>query len=331
MKTYKTRRSGMRPPPHPSIYEGELRKHALKIHKHLDKKDGIIESPNEDFTENEKYRITYNQKLKPEKGVELSKGHKSHDLKIHPFKVDKDGIHIREHQENQITPKHPGSAYFVGSSSSGKTTMMANLLCAKQYFGKRKGQYYFDKIYVFSPTASVMDQMYKYMIAHGGLEKKYIYNDFDISKLRKILNDQKKEIEQKEADGAPRVLIILDDCVADEKFMKSQILRELLFQQRHYGISTWVCSQYFMGLPRNLRLNCFHYYVFGASNSERKRLNDEFDLPREYEKGTFDKMFNYATSDRYNFMTIAKNLPIGEGRYRKNLDERLIPTKIMPK
>jgi len=77
----------------------------------------------------------------------------------------------------------------------------------------------------------------------------------DINLLQKIMEDQNHIIENYGKDIADNVLIIYDDCVALKKFFNSEEFVEMLFNSRHYKISTIITSQSYFKIPKPIREN----------------------------------------------------------------------------
>ena len=80
----------------------------------------------------------------------------SKDYSIDVIETLKSKIPQRRAAKDQIMPRYPFSMMITGSSGSGKTNLMINILTKMNLYGK-----YFHKIIVFSPTAGSTDDMYK--------------------------------------------------------------------------------------------------------------------------------------------------------------------------
>jgi hypothetical protein len=136
--------------------------------------------------------------------------------------------------------------------------------------------------------------------------------------LQHIIKTQKDIIEKKGLDKAPKLLIIFDDIISQKKFMNSEFFTQMYIQNRHLGISTWVCTQSFNKIPRVCRLQANNLFIFAGSGSETEILCQEF-TPAHTSKKDFEKLIKYATNERFNFLHINMRCP-PEERYRKNLD-----------
>ena len=98
-------------------------------------------------------------------------------LAIKPYQSDKDNIEQRQLMQQNIIPRFASSVYLVGSSASGKSTLLLNLMLKPQFYGG-----YFDEVWHFSETAGI-DSLAKQL----KIPKKNQINNFDQKKLKEIL------------------------------------------------------------------------------------------------------------------------------------------------
>lgn len=233
------------------------------------------------------------------------------------YKTNKHKIKQRKSMEDNIIPRHASSCIFNGKSGSGKTMLMINLLTRPEFFGVdgNKG-HYFDKIYLFSPTANNGDDLVRFL-KHPRINLD-INTDFDIEKLDGIIRDQASEIEKKGLLKSPKILIIFEDIQSDERFMRSKSFLKCFIQCRHLNISTFLLGQSWTRTPRACRLQANNIFFFPGSLSEQKILIDEFCPPR-LTKNEFAEMISYATSGPHDFLHVNMRAPM-EDRFRKNLD-----------
>ena len=270
--------------------------------------------------EDEAPQVLKFDKLKKDtkKQKELPKEVKKAGLSIVPFKTNKAQIEQRETMKQGIIPHHPSSTIFNGASGSGKSNLLVNLLTRPEFYGKRNGKHYFDKIHMFSPTAGEMDDLCQHLIDHCGLETSDIHNEFDQKLLLSILDDQQKAIKKKGIHKSPKTLLLLDDIQSDKKFLASKAIKRLFLMNRHYNTSTWLCGQSFNLTPRACRLQANNLFLFPMGGSEKKVLIDEFSPPGLTKK-EFEELVDHATSEQYQFLHVAKKQPPAT-RFRKNLD-----------
>lgn len=249
-------------------------------------------------------------------------------LEIVEFKSNKSKIPQRQLMELDIIPRHPSSMILNGKSGSGKSTLLLNLCCMPQFYGPTqpenppgKQNRYHDLIFIFSPTAT-QDDLPEYL----NLEEKYIITENFENRLEHIINTQRQIIEKKRIENSPKILIIFDDIQSQDSFMRSGSFLKCFIQNRHYNISTILCSQSFTRTPRACRLQASSIFFFQGSASEMELLVEEF-CPPGMTKKQFMEMVKYTTSPsarsesggKHSFMHINMKVPL-EQRYRKNLN-----------
>jgi len=252
------------------------------------------------------------------KSKELPQGTDVKSFKITALKTSKDEIKQRNVMKDNIIPRHPSSCIMVGTSGSGKSVLMTRMLMMPQFYGRVNGKHYFDEIYLFSPTAGAMDDLCRYLIDYTPLKKENIFNEFDQKRLMDILDEQKKDIEEKGIGKSRKLLILLDDIQADGAFLRSKTILKLFIMNRHYNTSVWLCGQSFNKTPRACRLQANNIFYFPGSKSETDLIIDEFSPPR-IRKRDFEELVNEALESQYSFLHINMRCMWKE-RYRKNLD-----------
>jgi hypothetical protein len=233
--------------------------------------------------------------------------------KVDVYETSKSNIPQRKSAKEQVMPKFPFSMMISGSSGSGKTNLLMNILNKKELYGK-----YFHYIIVFSPTAGKYDDIYKNLKIP---DENFIRN-LDKTQLEDIIECRKKLIDEKGIEWVAknsRVLIIMDDVIADRGFLNSNEALILFSLLRHYLCSIIVMMQSYNKLPRPLRINCNAIMVFPCLQSECEILLDEI-TPSGIKKRDFEKVLEYATKDKYNFLYINRHAD-REKMIRKNLDE----------
>jgi hypothetical protein len=204
--------------------------------------------------------------------------------------------------------------YIVGSSGSGKTNFLLNLL-SRDCFYKN----YFNSILVVSPTALHLDETYKSLKLPD-----HNYYEPKTEVLETLMEIMEERIE--DAGGkhkAPKVLLILDDIVSYKKFCNSAILLKFAVMSRHWNISMVILSQAYHRIPKSVRLQMSSIVYFKGSNRELDVLADDFGAPG-YTHKQFKQKISEATNERYSFVFIDTNRPMGEGRYKRNLAQPLL-------
>lgn len=242
------------------------------------------------------------------------------DLSIKSITTSKDKIEQPElaKDEKMFIPPLGSSIIISGKSGSGKTTLLNNLLTDGRFYGKSKEKPHgwFDKIFLFSPTANGDDVQRSLNIP-----KKYVFTDLDEAPqlLEIVLDSQQKKIDKaKGAQDVQQFAVIFDDVIGNTKFMNSKAFTRCFYQVRHVNCTTFICTQHFKRVPKICRLQANFIFFFQGSQSEVETIAEEFAPPRVSKK-TFMKFVDEVTNDKFAFLTV--NMKTGvQYRFRKNLD-----------
>lgn len=251
------------------------------------------------------------------------------DLSIEIIPTSKDKIEqpeLAEHEDMFIPPL--GSSVIIsGKSGSGKSTLLANLIKDPRFYGAsdERPNGWFDKIFLFSPTANG-DDVQKSL----GIDKSHVFTDLDEAPeiLEVILNSQQKKLDGAEgADTVEQFAIIFDDVIGDTTFMNERAFTRCFYQVRHVNCTTFICTQHFKRVPKVCRLQANFVFFFQGSASEVEIVTEEF-APPEYTKKEFAKLVNEASSKKYSFLTI--NMKLGwDKRFRRRLDEFIVLDRLV--
>lgn len=246
---------------------------------------------------------------------------KQGDLSIKPIETSKDKIEQPElaKHENMYIPPLGSSVIMSGKSGCGKSTLLANLLLDGRFYGPSKARPdgWFDKVFLFSPTANG-DDVQKSL----GVDKKYVFTDLSEAAelLDVILNTQQQKLDKAEgAHKVPQYAIIFDDIIGDTKFMNEKAFTRCFYQVRHVNCTTFICTQHFRKVPKVCRLQANFVFFFQGSAAEVDIVTEEY-APPMYTKKEFTQLVNDATKERYSFLTINNKLS-WDKRFRRNLDE----------
>lgn len=250
------------------------------------------------------------------------------DLSVAPIETSKDDIEqppLAKH-DNMYIPPLGSSVVISGKSGSGKSTLLANLLKDERFYGpsKEKPEGWFEKIFLFSPTANG-DDIQKSL----GIPKKYVFTDLEEAPamLDIILDSQQQKIDESEgAHTVPQFAIIFDDVIGDTRFMNEKSFSRCFYQVRHVNCTTFICTQHFRKVPKICRLQANFVYFFQGSAAEVEVIVDEY-APPTYSKNEFRQLVNDASNARYTFLTI--NMKVGwDKRFRRNLDEFIVMDRL---
>ena len=203
------------------------------------------------------------------------------------------------------------STIIIGSSGSGKTNLLTNILSRPEFLG---GQ--FEQIYCISLTGDTDDVM-----KHLNIPKENLFTDIKkgIKHMEKIFKIQKTLIKHLDEDKAPLICLIYDDCISERDLLKSKFFLQSFVMSRHYNCSTFILSQNFKSVPVAARNQCQNIIWFQNNQSENEKLA-ETHTPSQYTKKEFLKMINDATREPYSFLYINKKRPMNE-RYRIKFDK----------
>jgi len=238
-------------------------------------------------------------------------------FKIVDIKTEDNKVPQCEGANIGILPEHPFRMYVVGGSGSGKTTLILNLI--KRFYINKDGSSFWDNIYVFSATKIDLDPAYKVL----NLDP---FHFFDISSagieaLELILKIQEDDIKDNTLLKSKKTLIILDDFISSNKFVRS--LLQPFIASRKFNTSMMALSQSYHSLIKPCRLSVSCLIFFRGSNKEVDKITEDYQLPGKSKK-EFVELINYATKEKYSFFFCDLNRPIEDGRFRANLEEKLI-------
>ena len=220
----------------------------------------------------------------------------------------------KEHNEKwPYIPDHPYRILIIGSSGSGKTNALLNLI---------NKQNDIDKIYLYAKDLS--EPKYEILIKkreNAGIKCLNDPNAFiecfntmdDVYKTNDYNPSRKREI-----------LIVFDDMIADIMTNKEfkAIIKELFIRCRKLNISLVFITQSYFSVPKDVRLNSTHYLIMKINNKELQNIAINHSVDIHYKD--FMKIYRECTREPYKFLTIDTTLPTSDPlRFRKNWYEFL--------
>ena len=233
--------------------------------------------------------------------------------KIQAIPTQKSKIPLKQCQKDGVIPKAPFSLMISGRSGSGKTNVLINLLNNEHLLKN-----YFHYTVVFSPTAGKYDDSYKPL----NLPSESFKTDFSADDLNTLIENRKSLIDKKGIEWTvknSRVLLIMDDVIANRDFLNSPEALKMFALLRHYQCSIIVLMQSYNKLPRALRINANATIVFPSTQSEVEVLLDEI-TPAGITKKEFSKVIEFATDGKHDFLYINRHAEKDQ-QIRKNLTE----------
>jgi len=139
----------------------------------------------------------------------------------------------------------------------------------------------------------------------------FIWYKFETTIIKKLLLRQREIIklkEEKKKEGKfidSRVVIVMDDCLADVKNWKNDpYLTELMLNGRHYNISLIMSSQDPLGLSPLMRNNMDYVFILASdSYLNRKKIFENYCscLP---DRASFERVFAELTENYCSLVVI---------------------------
>ena len=236
------------------------------------------------------------------------------DLHISPAKMNLDNrLDTDKDPLPSPLPNTSFSMAIVGSSGSGKTSLMSSIITSKKKNGKRQSYIkLFSKICICSPTlASFKSNIW------GRIRNKY--SKFDLQFLNEL-----EEIAQEQWEDGKQTLCIMDDIGATLKRDRKTEMKlvSMLQNRRHMGLSVIMLVQKWKDLPSGVRNNLTNVAIFTPKNNMEKEAVFGELLPMK--KQLWDSIYDYVydDSDKYNFLFVDMSLKVSPTyRYFKKFNE----------
>ena len=238
------------------------------------------------------------------------------DLIVKPLPTKKSQLPQSKYMKNGIINKFPSMLLNVGRSGSGKSTVVDYMMTTDNFLLD-----FFDKVFLFSPTAKLDD-----LAKHLNLKDEFLITDPTEEKLDAILKKQESLIQKHGIEivgKKSKVLIIFDDIVSNQNFLKSTVMIKLATMGRHFLISSIINTQSYTKIPRAIRLQANAIILFPSSNNEVKLLAEDLTPPHCKAKN-FMKLIEYATSGKHDFLFVNNFEPV-KTRFRKGFKQYLNP------
>ena len=146
-----------------------------------------------------------------------------------------------------------------------------------------------------------------------------------VQKLLLNIQDIYKNIEEYNPNKNKKILVALDDLIADMLSNKklNLIVTELFIRGRKLNISLVFIMQSYFAVPKNVRLNSTHYLVMKILN-KRELQQITFNHSSDIDFQDFMNLYKKSTAKPYSFFVIDTTLAWDNpSRFRKNLLERI--------
>ena len=109
--------------------------------------------------------------------------------------------------------------------------------------------------------------------------KLFIHEEYQDSIVNNVLKRQRMMIDKikTQTNIDPRLFVVFDDCLYDNKWVKNKDVRSLFMNGRHWKILFMITMQYALGIPPNLRTNIDFVFILRENYvSNRKRLYEHY-------------------------------------------------------
>ena len=208
-------------------------------------------------------------------------------------------------------PDHPYRILIIGSSGSGKTNLLLNLI---------ENQPDIDKIYLYAkdPYES------KYQYSFNKREGAGINHFKDLKAFIEYSNgmhDVYKNIDDYNPDKENKILIVFDDMIADMIHNKklNSIVTKLFIRGRKLNFSLVFITQSYFKVPKDVQLNTSYFFITKIPNKrelQQTAINHLSDINTK----DFANIYRKCTDEPFSFLVNDTTLAsTNSSRFRKNL------------
>jgi len=166
--------------------------------------------------------------------------------------------------------KQDSVCVFIGARRSGKSELVKDVL----YFNRD------------IPIGTIISGTESASPFYGDfLPSIFIHDDYTPELLKNVVDRQKiikhkigkMQKKGKECNIDPRAILLLDDCLYDNSWVKDTNIRCMFMNGRHYNVLFLITMQYPLGIPPNLRTNIDYSFILREGNyNNRKRIYDNY-------------------------------------------------------
>lgn len=192
-------------------------------------------------------------------------------------------------------PRKSFSMLIVGKPGMGKTNLLLNLITKRGKAFNRK----FDRVFIVSPSLSTIAEDDPFEL----IPEEQKFTEANLETLDNITDQI--------ADSGEKVLIVLDDVIADVrgkgKALIENKLQKMFFNRRHLcgaggSASIIATSQTYNKIDPKLRKSCSHLIQF--ENRNKKEISSVFDEVILIPLKEYMDVMKYVFDKKHNFMYI---------------------------
>ena len=206
---------------------------------------------------------------------------------------------------------HPYRILIIAGSGYGKTNTPLNLI---------NNQPDIDKIYLYRKDP--YEDKYQFLIKKRECIGLKHFNDPEaFIEYSNDMHDVYKNINNCNPDKENKILIVLDDMIADmiNNRKLNSIVTELSIRGRKLNISLVFITQSYFKVPKDVRLNTTHFFIMKIPN-KRELHQTAISHSSDIDFKDFINMYKKCTDKSYSFLVSDTTLsPDDPLRFRKNL------------
>ena len=208
----------------------------------------------------------------------------------------------------EIPPPLPDKAFFMiisGSAGSGKSSFMISLLSQKKPKIYRK---VFENVFIIAPSHSLASV--KSNIFRNHPEDKQ-FNELNQASLAAV-----KERVLADASEDFNSLLIIDDQTVHLKQKENEaLLKDLIYNRRHYHLSIMLLVQSYTAIPLTIRKTISHGVIFKPRN--KRELDSVFEEILFQPKHIIEHITNYVFKKPHDFLLF----DVGKGDLYRNFNQ----------
>ena len=173
-----------------------------------------------------------------------------------------------------------------------------------------------DKIYLY--VRDPYEEKYDYLIKkRESVGEKHLNDPAAFIEWSTDIEDVHENIDDYNPSKQRKVFIVFDDMITQKIPPR---VSELFIRGRKLNLSVIFITQSYFRTPKEIRLNCTHYFLMGIPN-KKELQNISYAHAPELDFRAFKELYRKNTPGTHDFFVIDTTLPCSDPRkYRSNLD-----------